>query len=111
MEQEDVQTQKLLQQLESQIQELLATKRSDDAQIMRASQTIQNLEEKVQLSSAQYTQLVEKHVALESRSELDVESLEKAALQLERCSREADATILQLQTQLQDQTKQEELQQ
>ena len=61
------------------------------------------------LSSTEYRQLLEKHEAMESRFELDIESVEKAAaLQLECCSREADASILHLQTQLQDQRKQEE---
>jgi chromosome segregation ATPase len=109
MGRQDVEAQFLRQQLEAQVQELLSGKLGDEAHIARASQTIQSLEEKVLLSSTECRKLLEKHEALESRFELDIESVEKAAaLQLERCSREADATILHLQTQLQDQRKQEE---
>jgi hypothetical protein len=111
----DTQMQLLQQQLDMQIQELLYCRRKqtvDEAQLIRASQTIQSLEEKVQLSSAQHTQLCEKHDALKQRFKLDIETVQKgAALELERCKQEAEAATLHLQAQLQDQKREMELRQ
>ena len=58
MGQQDTLVQTLRQQLEAQAQEMLASERSNDAQMVRVTQTIHSLEEKVQLMSAQYAQAV-----------------------------------------------------
>jgi hypothetical protein len=105
-----VEIQVLQQQLDAQLQELLYCRRkhtSDEAQIILASQTVERLEEKVRLSNAQYAQLAETHQALELRLQVDIETLTKAAaLELERCKEQADATNMQLQGQLHEHQKQ-----
>jgi hypothetical protein len=137
---DDAQMQMLRQQLDAQSEELLYCRRQrtiNEAQNVLTSQTIQNLEDKVLLSNTQYAQLLETHQALELRFELDsqqhlkqqqqlleelqsvrqstaqqIDSVQQAAaLQLERCSQDARASSLQLQSKLQDQKKHDELQQ
>ncbi len=103
MSEREVQMRTQIQQLDAQVQGLHASKRGDEAQLARASQTIRSLEEKIQLSSAEHVQLCDKHDALKQRFKLDIETVQKgAALDLERCRQEADDAALHLRAQIQE---------